>query len=639
MGKKKLTKKRKKQLLAMFMTAGIITNTMVSTGIAFADINTTISNISNKVIQQDGAIPFVNLGPDDHGENITSVAIVDDTLKLTRTLNLIDGEYRVTYDIVGSNSPEFNYQEATNIETILAYSNQTFTGVTKVSNYPNFKYYYLVDYLDPSATPIIRINGTDLGKEVDLSDLTANNASVDYGSTWNDDVAKQVTGVKATDKDGNDVTNDVTVSGNVDTKKPGNYNVTFTSPESGKSTTVVITVKSAKYEKPVLENPYIYQTALKGKTTPDTDVVISDSDSFEGFATVHSDSSGNFTASSSLFNSLAKHTPGTTLYVKAGNIDQANYSEVATTLIHYPTPKVTESYAYDTEIKGTAYPNSQVYISDENDFDGYAIVEVDSSGNFTAPVSLLKPLGGYEIGNTLYFRSAEVADSQAMSLTASTKITENEASITANDFTLEYGADFNDQIAIDKAGATATDANGNVEGVKIKANNVDTSKPGEYSITFVSDSGKEKTVKVTVKEQEVTKPNAPVITSNPYYYGDNLIGEIAPGLTVKVYPNGGNLDNALEFETTSGTFAFTADEMKKAFGDQYKANRLLAVVAYDQTTGMTSDATPVMVLPSQAPTLEAESTIHVAYGSDWNDDIAKKQAKVKATDAKGNDVT
>ncbi|OTP26379.1 immunoglobulin-like domain-containing protein [Enterococcus mundtii] len=746
MSKKKLTKKRKKQLLAMFMAAGIMTNTMVSTGIAFADINPTISNISNKVIQQDGAIPFVNLGPDEDGDSISSVAIVDGKLQLTT----LTPPLRIFYDIVGSNSPEFNMQEATFVDRAITQNKSTFTASKKVSDYPNFKYFYIINYADlpeSQIMPMIRLNGTDLGK----------------------------------------------------------------------------------YEKPVLENPYIYQTDLKGKTTPDTDVLISDYENFGGYITVHSDVSGNFTVPSSSLNSLAKHTPGTTLYVKSGNIESTSYSEVATTLIHYPTPKVTESYAYDTEIKGIAYPNSQVYISDKNDFGRYVTVKADSSGNFTAPVSLLKNLAGYQKGNTLYFRSAEVDDSQAMSLTASTKITEeniitptsgyvrfgsslslkngtpgatvrivleesgnqddeaalqldnNEgmevvldnngdavvtheelcrglenyqtsdhgflyyraysgtskgelrnvqvlhsssqdqttitahdfsldygeefndeiaiekaeakatdkygkeeavtvkesnvdtskpgeysitfvsasgkektvkvtvkdapeanATIEANDFTLDYGEEFNDEIAIEKAGAKATDKYGKEEGVKVKESNVDTNRPGEYSITFVSDSGKEKTVKVTVKEQVATKPAPPVIRTDPYYYGDNLIGDIAPGLVAKVYPQG-HSEKSLEFTTSSGTFAFTPDEMKEAFGDLYRPNNVLAVIAYDPKTGLTSAGTGVYILPKEdtevAPTLQAEDTIHVAYGSDWSDEIAKKQAKVKATDGNGNDVT
>ncbi|MGX7159620.1 immunoglobulin-like domain-containing protein [Enterococcus villorum] len=489
---------------------------------------------------------------------------------------------------------------------------------------------YNVTFTSPESGKSVTVVATVKDAPADNATITAHDATVEYGSTWNDSVAKQVTGVKATDKYGNDVTNNVTVSGTVDTKKPGDYNVTFTSPESGKSITVVITVKSAKYEKPVLESPYIYQTDLKGKTTPNTDVLISDYEDFSGFTFTHSDASGNFTIASSSINALAKHTPGITLYVKAGDIENANYSEVETTIIHYPTPKVDETYAYDTEIKGTAYPNSRVFISD-SDFGGYVTVEVDASGNFTAPVSLLKALTDYESGNTLYFKSSE-SDiySQAVSLTSSTKITENQSSITANDFTLEYGADFNDQIAIEKAGATATDANGNEEGVKVKESNVDTSKPGEYSVTFISDSGKEKTVKVTVKESvKAEKPEF----ETPYIYGDTLNGKTSPNADVAVRV--GDL-SPIDFTIQAndkGEFSIPAEKLKQY--DDYKVGNDIYATASFETAGSVSDVGFVTVEENQS-SIEAHD-FEVDYGFNLTDEAAIEKAGAKATDKYGKE--
>ena len=511
------------------------------------------------------------------------------------------------------------------------------------------------------------------------------------------------------------------VSAGVAFAEENTINKTQLSSNTNKSDSVKAT---DKYEKPVLESPYIYQTDLKGRTTPNTDVLISDYEGFDGYVTTHSDSLGNFTATSSLINNLTKHTPGTTLYVKAGDTKNENYGEAETTLIHYPTPKVNETYAYDTEIKGTAYPNSRVFISD-SDFGGYVTVEVDSSGNFTAPVSLLKALTDYESGNTLYFKSSE-SDiySQAVSLTSSTKITENQSSITANDFTLEYGADFNDQIAIEKAGATATDANGNEEGVKVKESNVDTSKPGEYSVTFISDSGKEKTVKVTVKEA-AKKADTPVF-NQPYYYNNDLKGKTSPNAYVDIRINApGETDFTVQADG-NGNFTVPSETLKKYSGYQvgktiyatasfgttettssvamvtiesqpeiltvdpvYEDSEYItgtltkgytgAIIAYDSNNNIVAvagqnestngtfklaiqrkpvpgekltiknfDSEGVTIIKGKqitvqernvAPTLQSEKEIHVPYGSEWSDEIAKEQAKVKATDGKGNDVT
>ncbi|MFC0461737.1 immunoglobulin-like domain-containing protein [Enterococcus villorum] len=560
------------------------------------------------------------------GKSVTVVATVKDAPADNATITA----HNATVEY-GSTWNDSVAKQVTGVKATDKYGNDV-TNNVKVSGTVDTKKpgNYNVTFTSPESGKSITVVITVKDVPADNATITAHDATVEYGSTWNDSVAKQVTGVKATDKYGNDVTNNVTVSGTVDTKKPGDYNVTFTSPESGKSITVVITVKSAKYEKPVLESPYIYQTDLKGKTTPNTDVLISDYEDFSGFTFTHSDASGNFTIASSSINALAKHTPGITLYVKAGDIENANYSEVETTIIHYPTPKVDETYAYDTEIKGTAYPNSRVFISD-SDFGGYVTVEVDASGNFTAPVSLLKALTDYESGNTLYFKSSE-SDiySQAVSLTSSTKITENQSSITANDFTLEYGADFNDQIAIEKAGATATDANGNEEGVKVKESNVDTSKPGEYSVTFISDSGKEKTVKVTVKESvKAEKPEF----ETPYIYGDTLNGKTSPNADVAVRV--GDL-SPIDFTIQAndkGEFSIPAEKLKQY--DDYKVGNDIYATASFETAGSVSDVGFVTVEENQS-SIEAHD-FEVDYGFNLTDEAAIEKAGAKATDKYGKE--
>ncbi|WP_143353247.1 immunoglobulin-like domain-containing protein, partial [Enterococcus villorum] len=236
------------------------------------------------------------------GKSVTVVATVKDapTDNATITAHNATVEYGSTWN-------DSVAKQVTGVKATDKYGNDV-TNNVKVSGTVDTKKpgNYNVTFTSPESGKSITIVITVKDAPADNATITAHNATVEYGSTWNDSVAKQVTGVKATDKYGNDVTNNVTVSGTVDTKKSGDYNVTFTSPESGKSVTVVITVKSAKYEKPVLENPYIYQTDLKGKTTPNTDVLISDYEDFSGFTFTHSDASGNFTIAKSSINALAK---------------------------------------------------------------------------------------------------------------------------------------------------------------------------------------------------------------------------------------------------------------------------------------------------------------------------------------------
>lgn len=101
--------------------------------------------------------------------------------------------------------------------------------------------------------------------------LEASDGSVEYGSEWNDTVAKEVAHVKATDKDGNDETDKVTVSGNVDTEKIGDYPVTFTSP-SGLTKEVTITVKEKELDTALTAETFVIGRDTYVVGTAGTDV-------------------------------------------------------------------------------------------------------------------------------------------------------------------------------------------------------------------------------------------------------------------------------------------------------------------------------------------------------------------------------
>ncbi|OTO22234.1 hypothetical protein A5816_002906 [Enterococcus sp. 3G1_DIV0629] len=226
----------------------MITNSFISTGVAFAD-----TNVTNEVEAKSnayGEITFVLLVKDRQGSKITSISAVNNQLIVKTDKTVAEEGF---YFVFGTDSPVFDLNDAneywyTSVDEVLNDGSGNYFGHEKISSYTSTKYYYVVASNGREfRVPMVRINATDLGKDIDNeSSLTAHNVTVEYGSTWNDSVAKQVTGVKATDKSGNDVTNNVTISGNVDTKKTGNYNIIFNSPESGKSVTVVITVDLLK---------------------------------------------------------------------------------------------------------------------------------------------------------------------------------------------------------------------------------------------------------------------------------------------------------------------------------------------------------------------------------------------------------
>ncbi|OJG58480.1 hypothetical protein RV08_GL001576 [Enterococcus mundtii] len=506
MSKKKLTKKRKKQLLAMFMTAGMVTNTFISTGVAFAEATTDGTNLPlsslERTIQN---VNFTFLSEDYMGASIVSLYIDNNGyLNAQRTE---PRSHIYSYMIKSSDTPEYNPDSAKDVDYICIQDtnvdlNHLISYEKTVKDYPDSNYYFIVD---GSGVPLVRINGADLGKNVDHSNLTANNATVEYGSTWNDSVAKQVTGVKATDRYGNDVTNNVTVSGNVDTNKPGNYNVTFTSPESGKSTTVVITVNEApiqqeKAETPVFNTPYIYGDDLVGKTSPNA-------------------------------------------YVQLRIAQPENVT---------------------------------------------LIVTADANGNFVVPGKTLEAKPQYEIGNKIYANAQFVnqhGTNETTSAMAEVTIEENHTSIEANDFEVDYGFDLTDEAAIEKAGAKATDKYGKSEGVTVKESNVDTSKPGEYSITFVSDSGKEKTVKVTVK-------NKPIIGSEPIIHATDTtyqVGEtLNPLLGVTAEdPEDGDLTDQVKADASGVNMSKAGDyELKLSVTDKdgNTTEQTVTVHVVDQVT-------------------------------------------------------
>ncbi|RYT00754.1 immunoglobulin-like domain-containing protein, partial [Enterococcus mundtii] len=584
MSKKKLTKKRKKQLLAMFMTAGMVTNTFISTGVAFADTessiksnSTSFSDFSDRTYDPQIGIYNLEKWPTavvGYGDYDTSIGTLYGWAQPNSRLYLYGVPWDSnTYDAVVNQSPVIQVDsnghfeitleqiyQVKNINPVMTFMILAYDPI--IYNDPHIDIYrsiqigfaenafsatisandFTMEYgeefneaiaIEKAGAQAINGNGqsegvkmkssnvdtskpgtysvtfvSDSGKEItvtvtvneapaDNATITAHDATVEYGSTWNDSVAKQVTGVKATDRYGNDVTNNVTVSGNVDTNKPGNYNVTFTSPESGKSTTVVITVKEGvKAETPVFDTPYIYGDDLRGKTSPNATVRLR-------------------------INSL-------------GVID--------------------------------------------------ITVQADENGDFSIPVEKLKQYENYKVGSKLFADASFGTDSSNSEMEMVT-VEENHSSIEANDFEVDYGFDLTDEAAIEKAGAKATDKYGKSEGVKVKESNVDTSKPGEYSITFVSDSGKEKTVKVTVK-------NKPIIGSEPIIHATDTtyqVGEtLNPLLGVTAEdPEDGDLTDQVQADASGVNMSKAGDyELKLSVTDKdgNTTEQTVTVHVIDQVT-------------------------------------------------------
>jgi hypothetical protein len=276
----------------------------------------------------------------------------------------------------------------------------------------------------------------------------------------------------------------------------------------------------------------------------------------------------------------------------------------------------------------------------------------------------------------------------------------DQTSITANDFSLNYGESATDANLITKAGAKATDKGGSAESVSVKSSNVDTSKPGLYDVTFVSASGLTKTVKATVKEPDAsaatieakdfslgykeTVTNADLISKAGAKAYDKYGKEEA--VTVKESKVDTSKPGAYDvtFESASGktkTVKATVQEPKSYieahdFELDYKAefNEKVAIEkagakAYDEAGKEESVSMYLSNVDTSKPgyyhvvfksasnkTVEVGVTVNepngdlvsltvgketaeVDYGSDWNDAIARELFDVHATNEQGEDET
>ena len=675
------------------MTVGVMTNTFAGASVAFANTSTSSETNQAKTMRSVQLVNYTLLNDDRTGSTITSLYIDGEgKLNLNKTNS---GLYASGYAIYGSNTSEFNLNSSEDIGYMVIpdlYGNlDTMVSDKLVKDYPDYNYYFIVNYAYSSypATALVRINGAELGKNVDQSSLTANNATVEYGSTWNDTVAKQVAGVKATDKYGNDVTNNVTVTGNVDTKTPGNYNVTFTSPESGKSVTVVITVKDAPADNAKITANNA--TVEYGSTWNDT--VAKQVTGVKATDKYGNDVTNNVTVTGS----VDTKTPGN--YNVTFTSPESGKSITVVITVKEKTIIGSEPiiYASDTtyQVGETLNPLLGVTAKDPEDGDLTAQVKADATG-----VNMSKA-GDYNLKLSVTDKDGNTTE-KTVTVHVVNQMTDGPVIKGADDIRI------NEQTKFDPLeGVTAQDSQGNdLTGKITYTGTVDTSTPGEYTIKYYvyDKEGKVATAerKVSVQSNSsipvVMSPDKLTIKQNskfdPTLYaqaydkedGDltdqiNVIGKIYTDkvdtqyITYEVTDSDGNqASKRMEVDVVetlgNAPVISGADDIELNVGDQF--DPLAGVTAQDKEDGdLTSDIkyggvvntgkageytltytvwdsdfntvtverTVTVKEEATAPTLQSEKEIHVPYGSDWSDEIAKEQAKVKATDGKGNDVT
>ncbi|OSX98831.1 immunoglobulin-like domain-containing protein [Bacillus mycoides] len=315
-------------------------------------------------------------------------------------------------------------------------------------------------------------------------------------------------GVSATDEEDGDITSKIKVDGNVDTSKPGTYEVTYTVTNS-KGLTIVrkqpVKVKETegtKNEAPVLTVPFTTTLHVGEEFDPMAGVSATDKED------------GNLTNKVKYKGNVDTSKPGKYI-VEYWVVDSKGVNATATQTV---IVKENEEIP-DMEPKLTVPVEATINVGDK--FDSMAGVKAidNEDGDITSKVTVdgnvdtSKP-GTYEL-------TYKVTDSKGHTVTAKQTVTvkqkvetKNEAPVLTVPFTttLRVGEEFDPM-----AGVSATDKeDGNLTN-KIKyEGNVDTSKPGKYIVEYwvVDSKGVNATAtqSVIVKENEETPDMEPRLT-------------------------------------------------------------------------------------------------------------------------------
>ncbi|MDA1876414.1 DUF5011 domain-containing protein [Bacillus cereus group sp. BY112LC] len=330
-----------------------------------------------------------------------------------------------------------------------------------------------------------------------------------YGVSINvGDKFDPMAGVSAIDEKDGDITSKIKVDGNVDTSKPGTYEVTYTVTNS-KGLTIVrkqpVKVKETegtKNEAPVLTVPF--STTLHVGEEFDPMAGVSATDKEDGNLTNKVKYKGNADTSK----------PGKYI-VEYWVVDSKGVNATATRSVIVKEneetpdmePKLTAPTKTTINVGDKFDPMAGVSATDKEDGDITDKVTVDGNVDTSKP-------GTYELTYT-------VSDSKGHKVTAKQNVTVKQTVVPKDEVpvltaptktTINVGDKFDPM-----AGVSATDKeDGDITDKVTVDGNVDTSKPGTYELTYtVSDSkGHKVTAKqtVTVKQKVETTNEAPVLT-------------------------------------------------------------------------------------------------------------------------------
>ncbi|MEQ6206836.1 hypothetical protein [Enterococcus mundtii] len=194
------------------------------------------------------------------------------------------------------------------------------------------------------------------------------------------------------------------------------------------------TVSSAtNYTSPKV-NPYYVgvNSNIKGTATPGSTLYISKTSDFkESKKTVMANySTGEFSISDTYLYDW-NIQPGDNIYVRCGDASGSTFSQSTVVKANYKTPLITRAILnenntgailYNDSIDGSAYPNSNVYVSTSENFNDYITVRANEYGTFSVSPTDLHKLDGYKEECQVYLKSADTFTSNLMSLTTSISV-------------------------------------------------------------------------------------------------------------------------------------------------------------------------------------------------------------------------
>ncbi|WP_318766469.1 BspA family leucine-rich repeat surface protein [Lactiplantibacillus carotarum] len=393
------------------------------------------------------------------------------------TLNLTDTHFVVFQTAPDAWTPEVAFADATDVDGSALTWNQISVGgkidPTKSGTY-SLVYSY-TDSLGNLVSQLVTVDYTASQVSIDAEDQQVN-----QGTTW--DAAKGFE--RATDFDGNTVDYaSVTVTGDVNTQVPGEYQVTYSyTDQHGNPATKTTTVTVVASQVAINASD---QQVNQGATWDAANGFESATD-FDGNAVDYADVT--------VTGDVNTKVPGT-YEVTYSYTDQYGNAATKTTTVRLVASQVAVN-ASDQQVNQGATFDAANGFESATDFDGNAVdyADVTVTGNVNTKVP-----GTYEV---TYSYTDEYGN--AATKTTTVTVVASQVSIDASDQTLNLGETWQPAAGF----KTATDyAGGSVSFDQVQVDGtVDTTKPGAYQVTYqyTDENGNRasKTVTVTVKASQ-----------------------------------------------------------------------------------------------------------------------------------------